>query len=202
MIQEVPADLGRRARKKAQTRQGIYDAAMRLFVTRGYDAVTVEDVCGAADVAKGTFFLHFPTKDALLTEYGRVAMTELRERLAVQRGGATATLRAALRVLAERAEQHPEIARLTVRETMARPAAIAESSLHGRTLGELLAAIVRRGQETGELRRGVAPELAGAVLVGSYFAIVNEWAVGAPRFDLTQAVDQALKIVLTGLRKD
>jgi AcrR family transcriptional regulator len=203
----VNADLvtepaGRRARKKARTRQAIYEAAMALFLARGYDAVTVDDVCRSADVAKGTFFLHFPTKDALLSEYGREATDDLRVRLASHRGGAVSALRLALRTLAERAERHLEVVRLTVRETMARPEAIRDSAVVGHSLGELLADAVRSGQAAGELRRGVAPGIAAAVLVGSYFTIVNIWATGSERFDLTDAVDQALKLVLTGLRKE
>lgn len=175
---------------------------MTLFVARGYDAVTVEEVCDGADVAKGTFFLHFPTKDALLSEYGREATDDLRARLASHRGDAVSTLRLALRTLADRAERHLEVVRLIVRETMARPAAIRENTELGRGLGMLLAEVVRRGQTAGELRRGVPPEIAAAVLVGSYFTIVNVWATGADRFDLSTAVDQALKLVLGGLRKE
>jgi AcrR family transcriptional regulator len=193
---------GRRERKKARTRQAIYEAAMALFVARGYDAVTVEEVCRSADVAKGTFFLHFPTKDALLSEYGREATDDLRARLATHRGGAVSALRLALRTLAERAERHTEIVRLIVRETMARPEAIRENTELGRGLGTLLADIVRGGQATGELRRNVVPEIAAAVLVGSYFTIVNVWATGTERFDLSDAVDQALRLVLGGLRKE
>jgi AcrR family transcriptional regulator len=202
MIQEAALEPGRRARKKAQTRQAIYQAATTLFLARGYDAVTVDDVCRAADVAKGTFFLHFPTKDALLAEYGRVATEALRAHLTAQRGSAVAALRASLRYLAARAERDPELVRLTVRESMGRPAAMAQSTEQGRTLGELLIGLVQRGQAAGELRRSVVPEVAGAVLVGAYFAIVNAWAAGEPRFDLTEAVDHALKLVLQGLRKD
>ncbi|HWP66821.1 MAG TPA: TetR/AcrR family transcriptional regulator [Candidatus Limnocylindria bacterium] len=201
MIAEPAAEPGRRARKKAQTRRNIYEAATALFLERGYDAVTIDDVCRAADVAKGTFFLHFPTKDALLAEYGRLATEELQPLLESQRG-AVATLRAVLRELAARAERHAELVRLTVRETMARPAAMAQSTAQGRTLGEILVGVIRRGQAAGELRRGVVPEIAGAVLVGAYFAIVDAWALGEPRFNLTDAVDHALKIVLQGLRKD
>ncbi len=193
---------GRRERKKARTRQAIYDAAMGLFLARSYDAVTVEDICATADVAKGTFFLHFPTKDALLAEYGRQATDDLRERLATHRGGAASALRFVLQTLAERAERHTEMVRLTVRETMARPAAIETSTAQGRDLGVLLADLVRRGQSAGELRRGIAPEVAGAVLVASYFTIVNIWATGPTRFDLTDAVEQALRLVLHGLKKE
>src|SRR6266850_5733877 len=67
----------RRERKKERTRQEIYRAAMELFLARGFDAVTIEEICQTADVAKGTFFLHFPTKDAFLLEYGQQAVQEL-----------------------------------------------------------------------------------------------------------------------------
>ena len=45
---EAPAPAGRWARKKAPTRQAIYDPAMRLFVPHGVDTVTIDDLCAAA----------------------------------------------------------------------------------------------------------------------------------------------------------
>ena len=50
------------ARRRAETRRRIVETAMRLFTERGYDNVTVADITDAADVAKGTFFTHFPSK--------------------------------------------------------------------------------------------------------------------------------------------
>lgn len=55
----------RRDRKKQQTRQAIGDAAMRLFLERGFDSVTIADVAHEADVAVQTVFNHFPTKEDL-----------------------------------------------------------------------------------------------------------------------------------------
>ncbi|MFB4265751.1 TetR/AcrR family transcriptional regulator [Nonomuraea sp. GTA35] len=55
----------RRDRKKQQTRQAIGEAAMRLFLDRGFDAVTVADVAREADVAVQTVFNHFPSKEDL-----------------------------------------------------------------------------------------------------------------------------------------
>jgi AcrR family transcriptional regulator len=57
---------GRRERKKAATRQAIADAALRLFLERGYDQVSVHDVADAADVAPSTVFKHFSGKEALV----------------------------------------------------------------------------------------------------------------------------------------
>ncbi|MFI6999505.1 TetR/AcrR family transcriptional regulator [Nocardia sp. NPDC050175] len=58
--------IGRRERKKAQTRTSLADAALRLFLEHGYDRVSVKDVAEAADVSVTTLFKHFPSKEALL----------------------------------------------------------------------------------------------------------------------------------------
>ncbi|HEY0186422.1 MAG TPA: helix-turn-helix domain-containing protein [Cellulomonas sp.] len=60
------APVGRRERKKAATRTSILDAAMPLFLQRGFDAVTVREIAEAADVTPKTVFAHFPQKEALL----------------------------------------------------------------------------------------------------------------------------------------
>nr|BFE58991.1 TetR/AcrR family transcriptional regulator [Dactylosporangium thailandense] len=57
---------GRRERKKAATRQSIADAALRLFLERGYDQVSIRDIADAADVSTTTLFKHFPSKEALV----------------------------------------------------------------------------------------------------------------------------------------
>ena len=57
---------GRRERKKAATRQALADAALRLFLERGFDAVGVREVADAADVATTTLFKYFPTKESLV----------------------------------------------------------------------------------------------------------------------------------------
>ncbi|PWK90528.1 TetR family transcriptional regulator [Lentzea atacamensis] len=59
-------ELGRRERKKLQTRQSIADAALDLFLARGFDDVGVKEIADRADVSVTTLFKHFPSKEALL----------------------------------------------------------------------------------------------------------------------------------------
>ena len=51
-------------------REEIMDAAQRLFLERGVGATTIDHVAAGADVAKGTVYLHFASKQALLEALG------------------------------------------------------------------------------------------------------------------------------------
>lgn len=56
----------RQSRKRQQTGNHIAAVAFDLFETQGYDAVTMEQIATAADVARGTLYNHFAVKEAVL----------------------------------------------------------------------------------------------------------------------------------------
>ncbi len=60
---------GRRQRRREETRDRIYQAALRLLAERGYNATTIEAITEAADVGKGTFFNYFESKDHVLLRF-------------------------------------------------------------------------------------------------------------------------------------
>ena len=71
-----------RDRQRAQIRADIRRAAFRLFIERGYDAVTTEEIAAAAGVSPRTFFRHVPTKEELLlapVRHGGAAIVNLLE---------------------------------------------------------------------------------------------------------------------------
>jgi AcrR family transcriptional regulator len=74
----------RRSRKRLVTRQGISNVATLLFLERGFDHVTVDEIAAAADVGRMTVFNHFPRKEDMffdLDEEGREILREaLRQR--------------------------------------------------------------------------------------------------------------------------
>ncbi|ARX81407.1 MULTISPECIES: TetR/AcrR family transcriptional regulator [Streptomyces] len=87
--------IGRRERKKAATRQAIADAALHLFLERGYDAVSIRDIADAADVSTTTVFKHFTGKEALV--FDREASTDAQLVAAVRERDAGQSVLDALR---------------------------------------------------------------------------------------------------------
>ena len=61
-----PADLLHRRRRKEARPQELLDAALELFVEKGFAATRIEEVALRAGVSKGTLYLYYPSKEELL----------------------------------------------------------------------------------------------------------------------------------------
>lgn len=60
-------------RRRARTRAALLRAGQELFAERSVDGVSIDDIVAAADVAKGSFYNHFPDKEALARELADLA---------------------------------------------------------------------------------------------------------------------------------
>ena len=94
----TPSDL--RSRKRLATRQGISVAATRLFLERGFDHVTVDEIAAAADVGRMTVFNHFPRKEDMFFDRDEEGREILRD--ALQRRDPRVAPIETLRLLAHR----------------------------------------------------------------------------------------------------
>jgi AcrR family transcriptional regulator len=94
----MPPD--RRSRKRLATRESISDAATRLFMDRGFDNVTVDEIAAAADVGRMTVFNHFPRKEDMFFDRDEEGREQLREALRQREAGVAPV--EALRRLAHR----------------------------------------------------------------------------------------------------
>jgi AcrR family transcriptional regulator len=192
----------RRARKKERTRREIFGAAMELFAKRGFDAVTIEAICDAADVARGTFFLHFPSKAALVWEWNRQVADEFRAGLREPRESAVSELRALVEHISERLVAQADVMTGMLRELFAAPPAAADAREQAKDLHGLVEELVRRGQKRGEIRRGLDPRLCVAVVMSTSAAILSGsvWKPGEITPEKIRA--QFFEVVFHGLTGD
>lgn len=197
IVGEAPS---RRSRKKEQTRRSIFSAAMSLFSASDYDTVTIEDICERADVAKATFFLHFPNKAALLAEFNERLTADLKERLVNVSGRSEDKLRFLVNTLVEDWQKNADVMGKMVREFLDQPSLPKAATQANAGILDLIADIVRDGQAAGEFHTTVAPPLIAAALVASWGAFLSTWLASPNDFPQTAGQD-LLDIMLTGLKK-
>ena len=197
----MEVEVSRRERKKDETRERIFKAAIRLFRDRGFEKTTVDDITEKADVAKGTFFNYFPRKDsvlAYLSEKRLVAAEETAEAMLAARESTSEKLIGLFTHAATAYQGDRELSRYVLNELMARafgPGEDAEERWQ-----KLALRIIERGRESGELRRDLHAVRAESLLSSVYFSTVYLWLnCNEAQFELVGELRARLQMVLDGL---
>ena len=181
----VPAAL-RQRRKEARPKE-LLDAALDLFVEKGFAATRSEEVASRAGVSKGTLYLYYPSKEELLKEVIRHnVVNQIAEGMEIVRafeGSASELLAYVLRLWWERVGEtrasgilklmmsevrnFPEIAQFWVDEVTS-PA------------DRMIAEIVQRGIDRGEFRPVSDVEnVVHALVAPLLFLVMNKHSLGA-----------------------
>ena len=61
----------KRAIQAQKSKKKIYETAMALIYKKGFDGITVDEICKKTGISKGLFYNYFPSKDALFTELSK-----------------------------------------------------------------------------------------------------------------------------------
>lgn len=111
----------RREAEEARHRGEILEAAMQVFVEKGFHAATMRDVAQAAEFSVGKLYLHFSSKEALYQEMLDQHLAELLDRIEAvlrRRGGARQRIETAVREQLAYFEENPLLLKLFVNETL------------------------------------------------------------------------------------
>lgn len=197
-------ELNRQERKKAQTRGLIFETAMELFLKQGYDDTTVEQIVAKADVAKGTFFNHFPTKDAILSELGRQRM-ELAEMLLLKEFSALSSaqekINCLLEVFGQVNEENKEITELVLRHTFVQMFSdIEQEKQNQQQFILVIEGLVCEGQVQGEFVNNVDSRHVAEIITGMYFFTLYQWVQGVINNSLRRELLDRTKIILRGIQ--
>ncbi|MFC7588313.1 TetR/AcrR family transcriptional regulator [Nonomuraea antimicrobica] len=182
---------GLRERKKAETRQAVHEAALRLTVERGLDNVTVEAIADAANISRRTFSNYFDGKeDALL--YGderRLGTLVRRVREQPPAHSTWRALRGALESLYEESGGPDREWHLRARLAMRHPSLLARQlAARVHLESELSRAVAGRGPG----RDGVDPELATAAFLAALRVATQRWCADHESRTLLELSSQAL----------
>ena len=62
-------ELGKQQQKSKETKERIFRAAKHILQKKGYEELSIKNICEEAGVSNGSFYHHFKTKDDLLSYY-------------------------------------------------------------------------------------------------------------------------------------
>jgi AcrR family transcriptional regulator len=197
------SELGLRERKKQRTRQALRQAAVRLFLERGFEATTIADITAAAEVAPRTFFSYYQTKEDVVL--GELTQRFDRVRRALQQRPEGEPLlaafrRAALEIAAElQAQEAPEDQRRAARVILTTPAIQARiRDRMGQWEDELAAMIAaERGAGPDDLESHVV----AAALVGLLRSVQRVAVSAEMQLDLVSLMNHAFDLLETGLAR-
>lgn len=177
--QTVPS---RRERAKETKRRRIAEAAAELFRSRGFDAVSTDEIAARADVAKGTVFRYAPSKAQLL-----LLVYESRLEQAVERaleglnpdGAIDEELAAVFLQFLRLYDDDPDLGRRFVREVLLLPPA-AEGPGYDLTVRFIarLADTFAAWRSAGRLADDVDPRLAAQSTFSLYYGTLVGWLNG------------------------
>ncbi|MFC5908380.1 TetR/AcrR family transcriptional regulator [Streptacidiphilus monticola] len=174
-------------KRRAATRQKLFQAAVTLIAEQGYSATTVDEIAERAGVAKGTVYYNFTSKAELFEELLRhgvgLLTTALRAAGDGRRGvdALDAMTRAGLEFLA----QYPSFAQLFVAETWR-----ANRSWHEtlRLMREeavgVVAAVLQEAVDAGEFPADLEVQLTASALFGMVLVVGLDWLVFQPERSL------------------
>jgi AcrR family transcriptional regulator len=193
----VETERGRRTREK------LTDVSLGLFSARGFDAVTVDEICETAGVAKGTFYVHFERKeDVMLSALGEFlgATADRVTRVGDTEESFLAAMREAVAILSMLTIVPKELIVITIRELLARRDDFLAYSRHGSDLADLLSPVFESAQERGELRKDVPAASLARFFDYATMAAVLRWAQtdDSPE-GLGRSLEDVVMLVLDGI---
>lgn len=174
---------------------------MRLFRRHGFDAVTMEQIAEAADIAKGTLYHHFPVKDAIVAAYlDQESLARNAERIVRMRKlpDTRARLTASLRELVEAVRAQPVIFEKYFTYRTQQMISLRREASQASGLRALGDAIIRLGQERGELRRDLPFELLEALFEFTFIVLAQRYYQAPEDFDAARTIRQCVELFMHG----
>jgi len=197
------APRGRRARRRAETRERILRSAFDLFARQGFFATTVEQITEAADVGKGTFFNYFPSKEHVLAGFAEGQVERVQRALEATRerkDSIRVILHHLILSMGEQPARSPELLRsLLVANLSSAP--VRQLTRHNLEHGRrLLAELIACGQRRGEVRSDLKPAEVARSIQQAGMGVLLVWALHPTR-RLAEWMSDASELIWSGIAR-
>lgn len=168
MTPKTPPPFDRRIRR---TRNALREALVLLVAERGWDAVSVQDLCTRADVGRSTFYLHFQSKEELLAD----GLNELRDAL-LEQAAAIRRTRSVAFPFARGLFEHVHERRVLFRSLIGRGSGYLVQQRFRKMVVQLV-----EGELSRQAASGWRRDAAGHYVSGALVELMGWWVDATPR---------------------
>ena len=187
-------------------REAILSAALQVFSEKGFHSATIDEIAERAGVGKGTVYSYFRSKSELMEQLIEAA-TNAALQSAEQRLAGLENALDQLHALADLQRQHLEKDEPFIRFLMADAQGAISPEFKScmekakRRLEELVAGVIRRGQEEGVFRKEIDPRFGATLILALRAGLLHHWysRQTRPEVDPDALTRQAVEFVLHGL---
>ncbi|MER7332457.1 MULTISPECIES: TetR family transcriptional regulator [unclassified Micromonospora] len=187
-----------RSRRREDTRQRLFEAAVQLIAEQGFSATTVDDIAARAGVAKGTVYYNFESKTVLFEELLRhgIGLLTAEFRAAVAGLPPREALAALVRAELEYIRRYRAFAQLLLSEMWRTNREWQQTLrlLRGEAI-EVIAETVRSGVAVGDLPADLDVRTASSALFGVGLVVAVDWLVFQPDRPIEDVEEALLGIV-------
>ena len=178
-------------RRVARTKAAIEDAFVQLVLEQGYERVAVEDISDRADLARATFYAHYPNQEAVLFSVFNRLIEDLMQRIAYQGGPWNEVRRDAIQAAYKHAAEMPDLYRACLSDARTRQAYLSTLSRYAeQNYSDRLRAL-------GKQPRVPVPVMARA-FVGAHVAVLEAWLAGELKGDVERLASMTLDLLIAG----
>jgi AcrR family transcriptional regulator len=168
---------GARARQRAETKERIFETALREFREVGFAAAQIDRIAKNAGIARGTFYFHFPTKDDVLLELARRINARIVDRVAPIVDSKPNLREFLLCVTDALIDEHSRVSEAGLNADILslyirRPYDLRDSLHNVPTVTDELALHLRRIAEEGRLDSALSAEEMSVVIMSSLFGVL------------------------------
>lgn len=192
----------------AATKKKIYDAAVILSEKYGFEQVSVNSIVEKAKVSKGGFYVHFASKDVLLTEMidEYVGKLDLSYQSYMEsfpdEASACDVILSLVGKIADTMEQIGyDLMRLAYRIHLDRTGGNDKLLSSDRELYKTFSTLIQRGVRQGELKDDLSAELVSEQFVTVLRGFTYEWCIRYPNFNLKDKLHRHFELLLYGIKK-
>jgi AcrR family transcriptional regulator len=192
----------RMERKKEETQSKIIATAMTMFKQYGLDSVTMEQIAEEADIAKGTLYNYFPSREAIINAFMLKAFLEKHEeRLAQirQLPDTRSRLIRILTLLVEGVQAQKEIFEVFMVYRMKQVVSFRPVEGVEKTLPNLIREIIELGKQSREIRTDLPVSMLEDLFDFIVIEAIKPFYLAPDRYDRQKSIEQCVDLYLHGV---